>query len=114
MLECAVSTPSFEDDARLSLVPPHSLGLQESVNSLVVCLLTHFEAIWSKLGDPSLRVAFVKSSANTLAGGRIPTVIVEIKPAGVFGVGGLETGVLCIFCLLRDCQMVYISPSPSK
>ena len=31
-------------------------------------------------------MAFVKSSANTLAGGRIPTVIVEIKPAGVVGV----------------------------
>ena len=48
----------------------------------------HFEATLSKLGEPSLRVAFIKSSASTLAGGRIPTVIMEIKPVGVTGVNG--------------------------
>ena len=48
----------------------------------------YFEATLSRLGEPSLSVAFVKSSANTLAGGRMPTVIVEIEPAGVTGVSG--------------------------
>ena len=98
----------------MSLVPPHSPALWESVDLLVVCLPTHFEAILSKFGDPSLRVAFVKSSANTLAGGKIPIVIVEIKPVGVFGVGSWETGVLHTFHLLTDCQTVSISPQPSK
>ena len=46
----------------------------------------HLEATLSKLGETSLRVTFIKSSASTLAGGRIPTVIVKIKPAGVTGV----------------------------
>ena len=76
---------------------------QESTDSLVVCLPTLLEAIYSKFGEPSLRLAFVMSSANTLAGGRIPTDMVEIKPASVFGVDSWETGALCIFCLLWDC-----------
>ena len=63
------------------LVPPRPPALQESVDSQVTCLPTHFKAICSKFGEPSLRLAFVKSSANTLPGGRIPTVMVEIEPA---------------------------------
>ena len=95
------------------MVPPRSPMLQESVDSLVVCLPTPLEVIWSKLDNPSLRVAFVRSSANT-GWGRIPTVFVEIKPAGVVGVDSWETGALRILCLIADCQTVLIKPPPSK
>ena len=45
----------------------------------------------------------LSSSAITLAGGRIPTVMVEIEPCDVVGVGSWETDMLHIFCLLTDC-----------
>ena len=48
----------------------------------------NFGVTLSRLGEPSLSVAFVKSSASTFAGGMMPTVIVEIEPAGVIGAGG--------------------------
>ena len=88
VLECVAHAPSLEDDAGLSLSPLRLPALQELVDSLVAFLPMHFEATLSKLGEPSLRVAFVKSSASTLARGRIPTVIVEIEPVGVTGVSG--------------------------
>ena len=81
-------TMMLKDDAVLSLGPLQWPALPELVDSLVAFLPIHFEATLSKLGEPSLRVAFIKSSASTLAGGRIPTVIVEIEPAGVTGVSG--------------------------
>ena len=48
----------------------------------------NFGVTLSMLGDPSLSVAFVKSSGSTFAGGSMPTFMVEIEPAGVIGVGG--------------------------
>ena len=75
--------PSLQDDAVLSLDPLRWPAPWELVDSLAAFLPMHFKATLSKLGEPSLRVAFVKSSASTLARGRIPTVIVEIEPAGV-------------------------------
>ena len=87
-LECVADIPGLEDDAGLSLDPLQLPALWELVDSLVAFLSMHFEGTLNKLSEPSLRVAFVKSSANTLAGGSIPTVIVEIKPAGVIGVSG--------------------------
>ena len=87
-LEHLADTPSLEDDAGLSLDPLQLPAPWELVHSLVAFLPMHFEATLSKLGKPSLRVAFIKSSASTLARGRIPTVMVEIKPAGVTGVSG--------------------------
>ena len=105
-LEHVADAPGLKDDAVLSL-DPLRWPVPQELDSLVAFLPMHFEAILSKLGEPSLRVAFVKSSASTLAGGRIPTVIVEIEPAGV-------TGELHIFCLFTDSQTVLISPPPSK
>ena len=87
-LECVADTPSLKDDAGLSLDPLQLPAPQELVDSLVAFLPMHFEATLSKLGEPSLRVAFIKSFASSLAGERILTVIVEIKPAGVTGVSG--------------------------
>ena len=87
-LEHVADTPYLKDDVGLSLDPLQLPALQELVDSLVAFLPMHFEATLSKLGEPSLKVAFVKSSASTLAGGRIPRVIVEIEPAGVTGVSG--------------------------
>ena len=84
--EHVADAPSLEDDAVLSLGPLQLPALWELVDLLVAFLPMHFKATLSKLGEPSLRVAFVKSSASTLAGGRIPTVIVENEPAGVTGV----------------------------
>ena len=86
VLECVADAPGLEDDAVLSFSPLQLPAPQELVDSLVAFLPMHFEATLSKLGEPSLRVAFVKSSASTLAWGRIPTVIVEIEPAGVTGI----------------------------
>ena len=85
-LEHVADTPSLKDDAGLSLGPLQLPASWELVDSLVAFLPMHFEATLIKLGDPSLRVAFIKSSASKLVGGRIPTVIVEIEPAGVTGV----------------------------
>ena len=48
----------------------------------------NFGVTLSMLGDPSLSVAFIKSSASTFAWGRMPTFMVEIKPASVIGVDG--------------------------
>ena len=62
----------------------------------------NFGVTLSRLGEPSLSVAFVKSSASTFAGGRMPTVIVKIKPAGAIGAGGWETGELHILYLFTD------------
>ena len=53
-----------------------------------------------RLGEPSLSVVFVKSSARTLAGGRLPTVIVKIKEVSGAGDTG-ELHILCLFVLLR-------------
>ena len=78
--------PSLEDDAVLSLDPLQWPSPWELVDSLITFLPMHFEATLSKLDEPSLRVVFIKSSASTLARGRIPTVIVEIKPASVTGI----------------------------
>ena len=78
--------------------------LQESIDSLVNCLSTPLEAICSKFGKPSLKLAFVKSSATTLAWGMIPSEMVVIEPASVFGTDWWETGALWTFCLLWDCQ----------
>ena len=88
VLECVADAPSLEDDAVLSLGPLRWPALQELVYSLVAFLPLHFKATLSKLGEPSLRVAFIKSSTSTLARGRIPTVIVEMELAGVTGVSG--------------------------
>ena len=87
-LEHVADASGLEDDAGLSLGPLQLPVPWELVDSLVAFLPMHFEATLSKLGEPSLRVAFVKSSASTLTRGRIPTVIVEIKPAGMTGVSG--------------------------
>ena len=87
-LEHVADTPGLKDDAGLSLDPLQLPAPWELVHLLVAFLAMHFKATLSKLGEPSLRVAFIKSSASTLAGGRIPTVIVEIEPAGVTGVSG--------------------------
>ena len=87
-LECVADAPGLEDDAVLSLSPLQLPALQELIYSLVAFLPMQFETTLSKLGEPSLRAAFVKSSASTLAGGRIPTFIVEIEPAGVTDVSG--------------------------
>ena len=78
--------PSLKDDAVLSLDPLQWAVPWELVDSLVTFLSMHFEATLKKLGEPSLRVAFIKSSASTLSRGRIPTVIVKIEPSGVTGV----------------------------
>ena len=72
--------PGLEDDAVLFLGPLQLPAPLELVDSLVAFLPMHFEATLSKFGEPSLRVAFIKFSASTLAGGRIPTVIVQIEP----------------------------------
>ena len=87
-LEHVADAPSLEDDAVLSLGPLQLPAPWELINSLVAFLPMHFEATSSKLGERSLRVAFIKSSTSTLARGRIPTVIVEIEPVGVTGVSG--------------------------
>ena len=79
-LEHVADALGLKDDAMLSLGPLQLPVLWELVDSLVAFLPMHFEATLSKLSEPSLRVAFIKSSASTLAGGRKPTVIVEIKP----------------------------------
>ena len=84
-LEHVADAPGLQDDAVSSLGPLRLPVPWELVDSLVAFLPMHFKATLSKLGEPSLKVAFVKSSASTLAGGRIPTVIVEIEPAGVTG-----------------------------
>ena len=47
----------------------------------------NFGVTLSRLGELSLSMAFVKSSPSTFAGGRMPTVIVKIEPAGVCGAG---------------------------
>ena len=109
-LECVAKAPSFKDGAVLSLSPLRWPAPQELVDSLVAFLPKYFEATLSRLGEPSLSIAFVKSSASTLAGGRMPTVIVKIKPAGVNGVSGCEMDELHIFYLFIDSQMVLISP----
>ena len=59
--------------------------LQKSVDSLVTCLPTPLEAISIMFGKPSCNLAFVKSSATTLAGGMIPMDIVVIELVGVCG-----------------------------
>ena len=69
-LEHVAGAPSLEDDAVLSLGPLQWPAMQELVDSLVAFLPMHFEAILSRLGEPSLRVAFVKSSASTLCWGK--------------------------------------------
>ena len=86
-LEHVADAPSLEDDAVLSLSPLLLPVPWELVDSLVAFLPMHFEATLSKLGEPSLRVAFIKSSASTLARGRILTVV-EIEPVGMTGVSG--------------------------
>ena len=86
VLEHVADAPGFEDGAVLSLGPLHWPAPQELVDSLVAFLPMYFEATLSRLGEPSLSIAFLKSSTSTLAGGRMPTVIVEIEPAGVTGV----------------------------
>ena len=68
VLEHVADAPGLKDDAGLSLGPLRLPALWELVDSLVAFLPMHFEATLSKLGEPSLRVAFVKSSASTLAG----------------------------------------------
>ena len=88
------------------LVPPSLPALQESIDSLVTCLPTPLEAICSKFGEPSLKLAFVKSSTTTLARGMIPTDMVVIEPASVFGTDCWETGALQTFHLLWDCPLV--------
>ena len=85
VLEHVADAPSLKDDAVLSLGSLQLPVPWELVDSLVAFLPMHFKATLSKLGEPSLRVAFVKSSASTLATGRIPTVVVEIKLVGVSG-----------------------------
>ena len=86
VLEHVADAPGLKNNAVLSLDPLQWPASWELVDSLVAFLPMHFEATLSKLGEPSLMVAFIKSSASTLARERKPTVIVEIKPAGVTGV----------------------------
>ena len=87
-LEHVADALSLEDGAVLSSDPLQWPVPWELVDSLVAFLPMYFKSTLSKLGEPSLRVAFIKPSASTLAWGRIPTVIVEIKPTGVTGVSG--------------------------
>ena len=53
-------------------------------------------------GEPSLKMAFVKSSATTLAGGMIPTEMVVIKLTSVSGTDCWETSAQQIFQILLE------------
>ena len=86
----------------------------EHVASLVVFQLMNFGVTLSRLGEPSQSVAFVKSSASTFVGGRMPAVIVKMEPVGVIGAGGWKMGELHILCLFTDSWMFCIRLLPLK